>query len=122
MTAHIGLVLDCANPEVLAAFWGPALGYTNIGSAGNYTLLMDPDGKAPQLLLQRVPEAKAAKLRLHLDFHVEDIEAEAARLVALGARRLEPDVRDEHDTQWFIMADPEGNEFCVCDMRSAGGG
>lgn len=119
MTARMGLVLDCANPEALAAFWAPALGYTNVGSAGSYVMLLPTDGDGPQLLLQRVAEAKAAKNRMHLDIHVADIRAEADRLVALGARLLQTDSLEEHGTNWFLMADPEGNEFCVCDSGSS---
>jgi predicted enzyme related to lactoylglutathione lyase len=115
VTAKLGLVLDCADPEALAEFWGPALGYTNVGSAGSYVMLLPADGDGPQLLLQRVSEAKAAKNRMHFDIHVADIAAEADRLAALGARRLEPDPLEEHGTNWFLMADPEGNEFCICD-------
>ena len=74
MTVKMGLVLDCADPEALAEFWAPALGYTNVGSAGSYVMLLPGDGDGPQLLLQRVAEAKAAKNRMHLDIHVADIE------------------------------------------------
>ena len=119
MTAKMGLVLDCANPEALAEFWAPALGYTNVGSAGSYVMLLPAEGDGPQLLLQRVEEAKAAKNRMHLDIHVADIGAEADRLLALGASRLETDPLDEHGTHWFLMADPEGNEFCICDSGSS---
>ena len=79
-------------------------------------MLLLPDGRpGPKLLLQRVPEPKAGKNRMHLDLHTPDIEAEAARLEGLGARRLEPDAMDEHGSKWVLMADPDGNEFCVCD-------
>jgi predicted enzyme related to lactoylglutathione lyase len=56
---------------------------------------------------------------MHLDIHVADIAQEADRLVALGATRVEGDSIEEHGTHWFLMADPEGNEFCVCDAGSA---
>ncbi|MGH9286664.1 MAG: VOC family protein, partial [Acidimicrobiales bacterium] len=69
----------------------------------------------PKLLLQRVPEAKAVKNRMHLDIETPDIENEAARLEVLGARRLRPEAQSEHGSTWVLMADPEGNEFCVCD-------
>ena len=121
MTVRMGLVLDCEDPEKLATFWAPALGYTSVGSAGNYVMLLPAEGDAPQLLLQKVPEPKAAKNRMHLDFHVVDIEAEADRLIALGARRVEDESLEEHGTQWFLMEDPEGNEFCVCDSGSSAG-
>jgi predicted enzyme related to lactoylglutathione lyase len=115
MTATIGLVLDCTNPDALARFWSEALGYTTLGGAGNYVMLVDPDGVKPKLLLQAVPEPKAAKNRMHLDIETPHVEAEAARLESLGAHRLEAQLRAEHGTTWVIMADPEGNEFCVCD-------
>src|SRR5262245_34683343 len=120
MAATIGLVLDCDDPEALARFWSEALGYTTVGKAGSYVMLVDPDGVRPKLLLQAVPEAKTAKNRMHLDVHVPDIETEAARLESLGARRLESAVRNELGTDWVVMADPEGNEFCVCDHGTSG--
>jgi predicted enzyme related to lactoylglutathione lyase len=115
MTARLGLVLDCANPEALAEFWAPALGYANVGSAGSYVMLLPADGSGPQLLLQKVGEPKATKNRMHFDIHVADIEVEAERLEALGARRVQHDSMEEHGTHWVLMADPEDNEFCVCD-------
>ncbi|HZJ26263.1 MAG TPA: VOC family protein [Acidimicrobiia bacterium] len=115
MAGRMGLVLDCADPDTLAVFWSAALGYTNVGSAGSYAMLLPTEGDGPQLLLQRVPEVKSAKNRMHLDIHVADIEAEAKRLAALGAQRLRAEVVEEHETHWFLMTDPEGNEFCICD-------
>jgi predicted enzyme related to lactoylglutathione lyase len=115
MATKIGLVLDCADPAKLAEFWSAALGYTTLGGAGSYVLLVDESGQQPKLLLQAVPEEKAGKNRMHLDFEVGDIEAEAARLEALGARRVAAEQLHEHGTSWVLMTDPEGNEFCVCD-------
>ena len=115
MAAKIGLVLDCREPAALARFWSAALGYTTLGDAGSYVLLVDETGRQPKLLLQGVPEEKAGKNRMHLDIEVADIEAEAARLEVLGARRVEAEQMHEHGTSWVLMADPEGNEFCVCD-------
>ena len=71
--------------------------------------------KRPKLLLQRVTEPKVAKNRMHLDIETPDIETEATRLEALGATRVQDDQIQEHGTTWILMADPEGNEFCVCD-------
>ena len=115
----IGLVLDCDDPEVVGAFWAGALGYVVLGGAGSYTMLT-PDGRpGPNLLLQRVPEGKSVKNRMHLDIHTPDVLGEAARLEALGAKRLEGTPRSEFGTTWVQMADPEGNEFCVCDGGAA---
>jgi predicted enzyme related to lactoylglutathione lyase len=119
-TPGLGLVLDCADPERLAEFWAPAIDYVDLGMVGSYALLL-PDGRpGPKLLLQRVPEPKTTKNRMHLDVETPDIDAEAARLEALGATRVQDDPVHEHGTTWILMTDPEGNEFCVCDSGAAG--
>jgi predicted enzyme related to lactoylglutathione lyase len=115
MATKIGLVLDCVDPTALADFWSKALGYTTLGGAGSYVLLVDETGRQPKLLLQGVPEGKVGKNRMHLDIEVGDIETEAARLEAIGARRVAAEQMHEHGTSWVLMTDPEGNEFCVCD-------
>jgi predicted enzyme related to lactoylglutathione lyase len=115
---HFGLVLDCADPERLAEFWAEALGYANLGSAGVYVALYPREGTGPKLLLQRVTESKATKNRMHLDIEVPDIEVEADRLSGLGAQRVSDDTYSEHGSTWILMADPEGNEFCICDNGS----
>jgi predicted enzyme related to lactoylglutathione lyase len=120
--AKIGLVLDCAEPDLLSEFWTQALGLERLGAAGNYVLLVSPSGALPKLLLQRVEEGKAGKNRMHLDIETPDIDAEAQRLEVIGARRLESSDRREHGSRWIIMADPEGNEFCVCDGGAGGSG
>jgi predicted enzyme related to lactoylglutathione lyase len=115
-------VLDCEDPRRLAEFWAPALGYVDLGDAGAYAVLV-PDGRpGPKLLLQHVPEAKTVKNRMHLDIETPDIDVEAARLEALGASRVSADHVHEHGTTWILMADPEGNEFCVCDAGAGAGG
>jgi predicted enzyme related to lactoylglutathione lyase len=119
MRHPIGLVLDCADPDRLAGFWAEALGYTEVGRAGSYVMLVDPDGGGPQLLLQRVAEEKAGKNRMHLDLHTPDVDAEVARLEALGARRI-ADPHHEHGSHWVVMADLEGNELCVCSAGQGG--
>jgi predicted enzyme related to lactoylglutathione lyase len=117
--AKIGLVLDCADPETVAAFWEQALRVKRLGAAGNYVLLGSPSGALPNLLLQRVSEPKAAKNRMHLDIETPDVDAEVERLEGIGAQRLEEQARTEHGSRWVIMVDPENNEFCVCDAGSA---
>jgi predicted enzyme related to lactoylglutathione lyase len=116
---HFGLVLDCADPERLAEFWAEALGYANLGSAGVYVALYPREGNGPKLLLQRVTEPKATKNRMHLDIEVPDIDVEADRLCGLGAQRVSDDTCSEHGSTWILMADPEGNEFCICDNGSS---
>lgn len=111
----IGLVLDCADPELLSQFWSAALGYTIAGRAGSYVLLTDPSRRQPKLLLQHVPEPKTAKNRMHFDIETPFVDDEVTRLSGIGGVRAGADAQCEHGTRWVVMADPEGNEFCVCD-------
>lgn len=108
------IILDCHDPETLATFWIAVSGFERRGGRGPYVVLVDPAQPSPRLVLQRVPEPKQGKNRLHLDVEVADMEAEVARLVALGARRLE---RQEEFGPFTVMQDPEGNEFCVVQAR-----
>ncbi|MET7573903.1 VOC family protein [Streptomyces sp. NPDC005492] len=139
MAARIDLTLDCDNATLLAAFWKTALGYVDEPPPAPFATraewaaqfepvedeseddgawLCDPDGVGPRLSLLKVPEPKTAKNRLHLDIRVPVrgtpderwaiIRAEAERLVRAGARVL-----TEVDGHHVVMADPEGNEFCV---------
>ena len=110
----IELVLDCADLDRMTAFWTAALGYEHTGSAAQYAVLRDRDGRRPRLLLQRVDEPKSGKNRMHIDLSALDIEVEAARLETLGATRVPSGHLSELGTEWIQMLDPEGNEVCVC--------
>ncbi|MFI0357657.1 VOC family protein [Actinomadura sp. 9N407] len=105
-------VLDCADPERLAEFWAPALGYRAAPPSPPYVSLDDPRGEGPQWLLQRVPEPKTVKNRMHPDLRVADMDAELARVTGLGATVVRGPFSDDG---WLttVMADPEGNEFCL---------
>ena len=106
------LTLDCNDLEVLAAFWSAALHYRrSLPGIDGYVALEPLAGEGIALTLQRVPEPKLTKNRLHLDLLVEDVEAEVNRLTHLGATRLEQ--HSEYGTHWWVLADPESNEFCV---------
>ena len=94
-------------------FWREALGYRVFCSERSLAVLVPQDVNTSPLLLQRVPEPKAGKNRMHLDIVTEDIEVEVKRLEALGARRLHDGVRSYGPTRWVTLADPENNEFCV---------
>jgi predicted enzyme related to lactoylglutathione lyase len=109
------LILDCNDLEREAEFWAGALRYREVYRGEPYLVLMpeDGDGSGLVLQLQRVPEPKSGKNRLHLDLHVDAAEPEVDRLVGLGARPL-ADPTEESGFRWRVMADPEGNEFCVC--------
>ena len=139
MAVTIDLTLDCANAPLLAEFWKTALGYLDEPppapfktreewlaqldlpegeSVDDGAWLCHPDGTGPRLAILKVPEPKTAKNRLHMDIRVPRdgdpgqrwtrIKAEAERLVAAGGTIL---VEDEG--HHVVMADPEGNEFCV---------
>lgn len=116
----IDLVLDCADPERLAAFWAPALGYEKVVPVGRYVILARGGPGFPKLVLQQVPEPKVAKNRMHLDIIKPDIEAEAARLEELGARRVETRPRREQGVSWLVMADPERPPRAAQDPRARG--
>ena len=109
-------VLDCKDPRALAPFWAAALGYKEVASAGQYIVLGTGDRTQHELILQGVDEPKTVKNRMHLDIHSEDIDAEADRLVEAGATRLGEPI-EEWGERWIILADPEGNELCVCSAK-----
>jgi predicted enzyme related to lactoylglutathione lyase len=108
------VVIDCSDLARSAAFWCGALGYqAEPSSPGRYQQLLPADGNGIELLLQQVPEPKGTKNRLHLDLRVPDFAAETARLTALGARCLTDQPIEEFGWIWHVLADPDGNEFCV---------
>jgi predicted enzyme related to lactoylglutathione lyase len=81
--------------------------------------LLPPDasGNEPWLVLQQVSKPKSGKNRMHLDIGVADLDDEARRLEALGARRVSDKTIGTGNSEWFVMADPEGNEFCIVCHR-----
>jgi predicted enzyme related to lactoylglutathione lyase len=108
------VVVDCADLERSAAFWSGVLGYrARPSSPGRYRQLLPADGNGVEVLLQRVPEPSTGKNRMHLDLRVPDLEAEVARVVALGARRITEQPVEEDGWVWHVLADPDDNEFCV---------
>jgi predicted enzyme related to lactoylglutathione lyase len=111
--AKLEIVLDCADPTRLAEFWCAALDYRDHYAGANLAVLVPKAGTASPLLLQRVPEPKAGKNRMHLDIIVDDVENEVHRLQALGARRIDDGVQSFGAIRWVVMSDPEQNEFCV---------
>jgi Glyoxalase-like domain len=122
------ITFDCADPYRLAGFWSEVTGYREHPENSNAPedpegLLVGPDGQ-PNLLFIKVPEGKTVKNRVHLDLmptqHTRD--QEVARLLELGATMV-ADHRRPDGTGWVVLADPEGNEFCVersAQERTAG--
>lgn len=110
------LCVDTQDPDRLARFWAEVLGWRRTYEEPDEVVLEPPagspeDGLAPDLLFLRVPEEKAGKNRLHLDLRPDDQAAEVERLESLGARRVS--VGQAEDVTWVVLADPDGNEFCV---------
>lgn len=137
----VQVTFDCAQPERVARFWCAVLGYVvpppPAGFAtwddfeqtlsperrGASFACADPAGIGPRLFFQRVPEGKVVKNRVHLDVRVgtglvgqqrvDALEAECARLVPLGAKRVQLLLADEENESCLVMQDVEGNEFCL---------
>jgi predicted enzyme related to lactoylglutathione lyase len=109
--AHV--TLDARDASALAAFWSAALERdVDDGATPEFASIGLGDGASgPAWLFARVPETKTAKNRMHLDFATADRGAEVARLEALGATALGE--HEEQGEEWTVLADPEGNEFCV---------
>jgi hypothetical protein len=140
---QVQVTFDCADPAALSEFWRDTLGYSDetppppfttwdeaLDSWGvpadrrnDYGAVSDPDNVGPRLFFQKVPEGKTVKNRVHLDVRAAPglqgdermaaLEAEADRLVALGATRLQRHEPGGAGAGHIIMQDPEGNEFCL---------
>jgi predicted enzyme related to lactoylglutathione lyase len=106
------LTIDCSDPELVSRFWCTVLGYEIEETDDADAWLRDPSGRGWAILFQTVPEGKTVKNRLHFDLSPPStMQAEVDRLAAAGAtvlRRV-----DEGGSFWTVLADPEGNEFCV---------
>jgi catechol 2,3-dioxygenase-like lactoylglutathione lyase family enzyme len=113
------LVIDCADPQRLATFWCEVLGFVELGweDDGDGLEIGPPEagfgGLQPTIVFSRGAEPKQGKLRLHFDVSAtdRDQEAELARLLAIGARPVQ--VGQTGQETWHVLADPEGNEFCL---------
>lgn len=114
---HVGsVVIDCNDFDRMFAFWQEALRYTPREPAdADWVVLRDPEGTGVNVSLQQVPEPRIGKNRLHLDLYTQEPEAEVDRLLAIGATR-HPAATDP-DADFVVLADPEGNLFCVIDKR-----
>ena len=107
------VTIACVDPRRVSDFWAAALGYERTKDQGDWIELEDPKHDGPMLGFQRVPEPKTVKDRIHLDLKPSDgIEAEVRRLEGLGAKRVQF-VNEDPSSVHMVMADPEGNEFCV---------
>jgi predicted enzyme related to lactoylglutathione lyase len=105
------VVIDCADPRSLARFWAGATGYELQSDRDDWASVLGEGERGIRIGFQRVPEGKVVKNRVHVDLGSPDEETEASRIEALGATRLW--VSDDPEDPFVVLADPEGNEFCV---------
>jgi hypothetical protein len=113
------VAFDSHEPEVLARWWGDLL-RVDVVADGDFGWEVDAGGGVT-LGFYGVPDDKVVKNRLHLDLRPDDQDAEVARAESLGARRVEIGQGDDPETTWVVLADPEGNEFCILRARRATG-
>ena len=115
MPSRIATVtIDAADPRLVADFWRAVLGWQVVEEEDEAVISIGPSDRAwPTIDVVRVPEPKVVKNRLHLDLRADGVPTpeELERLLALGARRV--DVGQGSDVSWVVLADPEGNEFCL---------
>ena len=110
------VVFDCMDPEQLAEFWGVLTGVEIDSREPDWCSLRARRSGGVPMGFQRVPEPRAGKNRVHLDFDVDDLASATERAESLGAIRL-GDIVEEDDGEHFqVMADPEGNEFCLIQV------
>jgi predicted enzyme related to lactoylglutathione lyase len=107
------LVIDTVDPARIAPFWCALLGVQERGWFGDDYLMLTADGGVPPVAFQRVPEAKSIKNRLHVDLEVDDLDGALTRIVALGGSAVSDILEMPDGYRWRVMADPEGNEFCI---------
>jgi hypothetical protein len=112
------VLVDAHDPHTLAHWWADVLHWKIFHESDDEVVVTTPDERFPGLVFLRVPEKKTVKNRIHLDFVPDDQAAEVDRLLRLGARRA--DVGQKGDEGWVVLADPEGNEFCVLSAREGG--
>jgi Glyoxalase-like domain len=106
--------MDARDPVSLGRWWAEALGWVVVNDdVEEFEIRPEPD-RTPGLLFELVPETKTGKNRLHLDFRPTDQDAEVERLLSLGATRADI---GQGDVSWVVLADPEGNEFCILRGR-----
>jgi predicted enzyme related to lactoylglutathione lyase len=111
------VVADCRDPAALAGFWELASGWVRARSVPDGASLRSPAGTGPYLELLPSADAKTGKNRMHLDVAPEPGEDQAAAVAALVAAGAVPVDIGQGEVSWTVLADPEGNEFCVLSLR-----
>ena len=108
------ICIDAADIHSLAAWWSKVLGWPAEEDDDGDIVLKAPGGAGPDWLFLAVPDIKTVKNRIHFDFAPDDQEAEVERVIGLGARRVDI---GQGEQSWVVLADPEGNEFCILSGR-----
>jgi predicted enzyme related to lactoylglutathione lyase len=102
--------IDAADIHALGQWWSTVLDWPSEVTEDGDVQLNPPDGNGPTWLFVAVPDGKVVKNRIHFDFSPDDQAAEVQRVVGLGARRVDV---GQGEQSWVVLADPEGNEFCI---------
>ena len=119
------IVIDCKEPATLAKFWEEVLAgkvtfADETGAMLEYPVNLENGDKFPPILFSKNPDSKLAKNRMHFDLSSDDQTAEVTRIEALGGKRIEIGQSANPATTWIVMADIEGNEFCVLKEKNVG--
>jgi hypothetical protein len=109
------IIIDARDPAVLGRWWQEALGWVVVNDDPDEFEIRPAADQLPGLLFARVPGVKTVKNRLHLDFRPDDRDAEVQRMLARGAVRADV---GQGEQSWVVLADPEGNEFCILRSRT----
>ena len=118
-----GVTVDASDPRGLAEFWAAVLGWKIGGELEEIEVWIQPDTSDsvstgfPEILFLINADAKRVKNRLHLDLRPDNQAEEVARLEKLGAKRIDIGQNQNERCTWIVMADPEGNEFCVLNDK-----
>ena len=108
------ITIDCADPRALASFWEQVLDYKRTYDEDDEVVIEPRGGSGDSLLFGKNPDRKQVKNRIHLDLNPTDQAAEVERVKRLGATEVDIGQRD---VPWVVLADPEGNEFCILTPR-----
>lgn len=108
------VVVDCVDPQRLGRWWADALSWQYWAQDGEEVEIRPTEDRLPGLIFIPDPEPKTLKNRLHLDFRPDDQDYEVERFLSIGATRVDV---GQGDQPWVVLADPEGNEFCVLSSR-----
>jgi len=113
------VIVHSQDPATLGRWWAEALGWAVVYASDDEFEIRAEPGRLPSLDFVRLDEPKQGKSRLHLDLRPDDQAAEVSRLLAHGARHVDI---GQGEQSWVVLADPEGNEFCVLGSRQEAAG